>query len=46
MANFIEQFKKEIAGFTPSGRPTNTGVVLRVGDGVAEIAGLPGAVMS
>ncbi len=46
MQNFIEQFKKEIEGFTPSKRPTNTGTVLRVGDGVAEIEGLEGAVMS
>src|SRR3989338_1662120 len=46
MTNFIEQFKKEIEGFKPSGRPANTGTVLRVGDGVAEIEGLPDAVMS
>jgi F-type H+-transporting ATPase subunit alpha len=46
MSNFIEQFKKEIEGFKPSSRPANSGVVLRVGDGVAEIEGLSGAVMS
>ena len=46
MSNFIEQFKKEIEGFEPSSRPKNSGVVLRVGDGVAEIEGLPGAAMS
>src|SRR3989344_9260735 len=46
MANFIEQFKKEIEGFKPSDRPANTGTVLRVGDGVAEIEGLQAAVMS
>jgi F-type H+/Na+-transporting ATPase subunit alpha len=46
MANFIEQFKKEIEGFKPSDRPAHTGTVLRVGDGVAEIEGLEGAVMS
>jgi F-type H+-transporting ATPase subunit alpha len=46
MQNFIEQFKKEIEGFTPSKRPANTGTVLRVGDGVAEIEGLENAVMS
>ncbi|MBC7836571.1 F0F1 ATP synthase subunit alpha [Acetobacteraceae bacterium] len=46
MANFIEQFKKEIEGFTPSTRPAKTGTVVRVGDGVAEIEGLEGAVMS
>ena len=46
MSNFIEQFKKEIEGFTPGARPQGTGTVLRVGDGVAEIEGLEGAVMS
>lgn len=46
MNNFIEQFKKEIENFEPSKRSSNTGVVVRVGDGVAEIDGLPGAVMS
>ncbi len=46
MQNFIEQFKKEIEGFTPSKAPANTGTVVRVGDGVAEIEGLKGAVMS
>src|SRR4051812_13445405 len=46
MNNFIEQFKKEIAGFEPSARPANAGVVVRVGDGVAEVEGLAGAQMS
>jgi F-type H+-transporting ATPase subunit alpha len=46
MQNFIEQFKKEIEGFTPSATPKNTGTVIRVGDGVAEIEGISGAVMS
>ncbi len=46
MADFIEQFKKEIAGFKPSEAPKNTGTVLRVGDGVAEIEGLVNAGMS
>ncbi len=46
MSNFIEQFKKEIEGFIPTERPKNGGVVLRVGDGVAEIEGLEGAAMS
>jgi F-type H+-transporting ATPase subunit alpha len=46
MADFIEQFKKEIEGFAPSARPAKAGTVLRVGDGVAEIEGLEGAVMS
>jgi len=46
MANFIEQFKKEIERFEPAKAPASTGVVVRVGDGVAEIEGLRGAVMS
>ena len=48
MSTFIEQFKKEIEGFTPSKKPEarSRGVVVRVGDGVAELSGLEGAVMS
>jgi len=46
MNNFIEQFKKEIANFKPSERPTGAGIVTRVQDGVAEIEGLSGASMS
>ncbi len=46
MQNFIEQFKKELEGFTPANRPQGGGTVLSVGDGVAEIEGLQGAVMS
>lgn len=46
MNNFIEQFKKEIENFEPSSRPKDAGVVVRVGDGVAEIEGLAGARMS
>jgi len=46
MANFIEQFKKELEHYKPTDRAANTGVVVRVGDGVAEIEGLKGAVMS
>ncbi|HVU80048.1 MAG TPA: hypothetical protein VHD37_01655, partial [Candidatus Paceibacterota bacterium] len=46
MQNFIEQFKKEIEGFTPAKRDAGAGVVLRVSDGVAEIEGLGKAVMS
>ena len=46
MNNFIEQFKKEIENFEPQKRGTNAGVVIKVGDGVAEVEGLPGAVMS
>ena len=40
MANFIEQFKKEIEGFVPSSARGGGGVVTRVQDGVAEIEGL------
>ncbi len=46
MNNFIEQFKKEIENFTPSPRAKNTGRVIQVGDGVAEVEGLDKAVMS
>ena len=48
MQNFIEQFKKEIENFTPDASPKaeSLGTVVRVGDGVAEIEGLSGAVMS
>ncbi len=46
MNNFIEQFKKEIENFQPTARSANSGVVIRVGDGVAEVEGLPNAVMS
>jgi F-type H+-transporting ATPase subunit alpha len=46
MANFIEQFKKEIEGFVPSERKAGGGVVTRVSDGVAEIEGLEGVGMS
>ena len=46
MQNFIEQFKKEIEGFAPTKRAQGAGTVLRVSDGVAEIEGLSGAVMS
>ncbi len=46
MQNFIEQFKKEIENFTPEAKKTDVGTVLKVSDGVAEIEGLSGAVMS
>ncbi|HEV7449527.1 MAG TPA: hypothetical protein VGP13_03250, partial [Candidatus Paceibacterota bacterium] len=46
MNNFIDQFKKEIENFTPTPAAKNTGTVMRVGDGVAEIEGLAGATMS
>src|SRR3989344_3734422 len=43
---FIEQFKKEIEGFAPATARENTGTVVKVSDGVAEIEGLTNAVMS
>ncbi len=46
MQHFIEQFRKEIEGFTPSTHTEATGTVVKVSDGVAEIEGLSGAVMS
>ncbi len=46
MNNFIEQFKKEIENFSPAVEARGTGVVIKVGDGVAEIEGLGKAVMS
>jgi len=46
MQNFIEQFKKEIEHFNPTPKAAQAGVVTAVGDGVAQIDGLRGAVMS
>src|SRR5512141_2825731 len=46
MESFVEQFKKEISGFAPTRERERTGTVVKVGDGVAEIEGLTGAVMS
>jgi F-type H+/Na+-transporting ATPase subunit alpha len=46
MSNLIEQFKKEIEGFSPAPKAKGQGVVVRVGDGVAEVEGLPNAVMA
>ncbi|HET9641253.1 MAG TPA: F0F1 ATP synthase subunit alpha [Candidatus Paceibacterota bacterium] len=46
MESFVEQFKREISGFAPSAERERTGIVRKVGDGVAEIDGLTGAVMS
>jgi F-type H+-transporting ATPase subunit alpha len=43
---FIEQFKKEIAGFAPKAQRENAGTVVKVSDGVAEIEGLSQALMS
>ncbi len=46
MADFIEQFRKEIEGFVPAPRSANAGVISAVGDGVAQIEGLTGARIS
>lgn len=47
MNNLTEQFKKEIENFSPSKvDERKSGVVIKVGDGVAEIEGLEHAVMS
>jgi len=46
MQNFIEQFKKEIENFSPTTAKKDAGTVIKVSDGVAEIEGLSGAVMS
>jgi len=46
MQNFIEQFKKEIENFSPVTAKKDAGTVIKVSDGVAEIEGLSGAVMS
>ena len=46
MESFVEQFKREITGFAPTAERERTGTVQKVGDGVAEIEGLTGAVMS
>jgi F-type H+-transporting ATPase subunit alpha len=45
MQNFIEQFKKEIEHFTPDLPREGAGFVTVVGDGVAQIEGLPHAAM-
>jgi F-type H+-transporting ATPase subunit alpha len=42
----IERLKKEIADFEGKGKAENIGRVTAVGDGIAEISGLEGAVMS
>jgi len=43
---FVEQFRKEIEGFASESKREKTGLVVKVSDGVAEIEGLTGAVMS
>jgi len=42
----IEQLRKQIESFETSARPHGVGMVVSVGDGVAEIDGLPGALMA
>ncbi|MEX0652284.1 MAG: F0F1 ATP synthase subunit alpha [Candidatus Paceibacterota bacterium] len=46
MDAFIEKIKKEIEGFTPEVNMVRAGRVVRVGDGIAEIEGLDGVMMS
>ena len=43
---FIEQLKKEIEGMSIDAKRESVGAVVKVGDGVAEIEGLTGAVLS
>ena len=42
----IEKIKKEIEHFSKDDTPVEGGIVLSVGDGVAEIEGLSGAFMA
>lgn len=38
--SIIERLKKEIESFAPNAKPTETGIVRKVGDGIVEIEGL------
>jgi F-type H+-transporting ATPase subunit alpha len=42
----IEQLRRQIESFETTARPHGVGTVVSVGDGVAEIDGLPGALMA
>jgi F0F1-type ATP synthase alpha subunit len=42
----IEQIKERISDFAPSAKEKTVGRVVRVGDGIAVVAGLGGARMS
>jgi len=46
MQNIAEQLKKELEGFSLSRDAESVGRVTKIADGVAEIEGLPGAMMS
>ncbi|MDR3546985.1 MAG: F0F1 ATP synthase subunit alpha [Candidatus Pacebacteria bacterium] len=46
MESIIKRIEEEIAGMTSSAREEETGVVRTTGDGIAEIDGLEGAVMT
>jgi F-type H+-transporting ATPase subunit alpha len=46
MNEFIGQFKVKLEKFEPSPRQGDAGSVIRVGDGVAQVEGLPGVRMS
>lgn len=46
MESIIKRIEEQIAGFTPANVDENIGIVRETGDGIAEIDGLEGAVMS
>lgn len=46
MESIIKRIEEQIAGFAPAGVDESVGVVRETGDGIAEIDGLEGAVMS
>jgi F-type H+-transporting ATPase subunit alpha len=46
MESIIKRIEEQIAGFTPEGVDESVGIVRETGDGIAEIDGLEGAVMS
>ena len=46
MESIIKRIEEQIAGFTPAGVDESVGIVRETGDGIAEIDGLDGAVMS
>src|SRR3954467_8337872 len=46
MDSIIKHIEEQIAGFTPANIDESVGIVRETGDGIAEIDGLEGAVMS
>ncbi len=46
MESIIKRIEEQIAGFTPANVDENIGIVRETGDGIAEIDGLDGAMMS